>query len=154
MHIQSLLKHVHPIKGWHYGPMTRIGARGQEVLEVTLKPYRRNRPICSGCGTPGATYDHGDRKARRFQFVPLWAMPVILIYVMRRVDCRTCQAVAVERVPWAEGKSPLTTTFKVFLASWAKRLSWSEVACIFRVGWDSVYMAVEWVVDYGDKHVN
>ncbi|MBA3762944.1 MAG: ISL3 family transposase [Chthoniobacterales bacterium] len=154
MHIQSLLKHVHPIKGWCYGTMKLTGTRGKEVLEVTLRPHVRNCPTCSACGTRGAIYDHGDRQARRFQFVPLWAIPVILVYTMRRVDCKNCWRVVIERVPWAEGNSPLTTAFKSFLSSWAKRLSWSEVANIFRVGWDSVYAAVEWAVDYGRKHVD
>jgi len=154
MHIQRVLNHVHPVKGWRYGPTTLTGKRGREIIEIELTPFSRNRPICSACETPGRIYDHGARKARRFQFVPLWAIPVILIYVMRRVDCQICRAVVVERVPWAEGKSPLTTVFKVFLASWANRLSWAEVARIFGVGWDSVYHAVEWVVDYGRKHVD
>jgi transposase len=134
--------------------MVRTGARGKEILEVVLTPHERNRPICSACGTPGTRYDRGGGTPRRFRFIPLWAMPVFLIYTMRRVDCKICWRVVTERVPWAEDKSPLTTAFKVFLASWAKRLSWSEVATIFKVGWDSVYTAVEWVVDYGHKHVD
>ncbi len=36
--------------------------------------------------------------------------------------------VVVERVPWSNGKSRLTTTYQWFLAGWARRLSWKEVA--------------------------
>ncbi len=35
------------------------------------------------------------------------------------------------------------------LASWAKRLSWQEVATIFGTSWDSVYRAISWVVRFG-----
>ena len=34
----------------------------------------------------------------------------------------------VEMVPWCDGKNQLTTTYRWYLATWAKRLSWSEVA--------------------------
>ena len=47
---------------------------------------------------------------RQFDFVPLWAMPVVFLYAMRRVDCARC-GVVVEMVPWATGKSPLTHAY-------------------------------------------
>ena len=64
--------------------------------------------------------------------------PCIFVYAMRRVDCRSC-GVTVERVPWAEGKCHLTTSYRWFLARWAKRLSWEEVATIFHTTWRNVF---------------
>jgi transposase len=61
-------------------------------------------------------------------------------------------ALKVERVPWAEGKSPITTSYAWFLAGWAKRMSWKEVAEAFRTSWDSVYQAVELAVAWGLTH--
>jgi transposase len=78
---------------------------------------------------------------RRFRFVPLWGIAVYLLYPLRRVDCATC-GVKVERVPWAQGKNHLTTTYAWFLARWAKRLSWKEVADVFNTNWDSVVRSV------------
>jgi len=52
-------------------------------------------------------------------------------------------------VPWAEGKSPQTKAYQLFLARWARRLSWKETAEAFRTSWDSVFTAVRAVVDYG-----
>ena len=46
----------------------------------------------------------------------------------------------------------MTTALTVFLASWAKLLSWQQVAAMFRVSWESVYRAVEQVVAYGLAH--
>jgi len=40
---------------------------------------------------------------------------VVFVYALRRVDCPTC-GVVVERVPWSNGKSRLTTTYQWFLA--------------------------------------
>jgi transposase len=60
----------------------------------------------------------------------------------------------VERVPWALGKSPTTTTFAWFLAHWAKLLSWSDTARAFKTSWSTVFNAVEMAVEWGRKHMN
>ena len=71
---------------------------------------------------------------------------------MRRVDCRRCQEVVVEEVPWADGKRTLTKACMLFLASWARRLSWKETAEAFHTSWDKVFDAVEQVVSWGLEH--
>jgi transposase len=60
--------------------------------------------------------------------------------------------VKAEVVPWAEGKSHLTTTYAWFLARWAKRLSWKEVAEVFHTSWDSVVRSVKMAVAWGREH--
>jgi len=57
---------------------------------------------------------------------------------MRRVDCRRWRAIPVEEVPWSDGKRSLTKAYMVFLARWARRLSWQETANAFRTSWDKV----------------
>ncbi len=68
---------------------------------------------------------------------------------MRRVDCRHCERVVTEQVPWSDGKSPTTLTYRWFLAAWARRLSWSETARIFKTLWRSVFQAVQFAVYWG-----
>ena len=80
--------------------------------------------------------------------MPLWGIAVFLIYALRRVDCPRC-GVKAERVPWAAGKEQLTTTYQWFLARWAKRLSWQEVADVFHTSWNTVYRAVTLAVLWG-----
>ena len=80
--------------------------------------------------------------------MPRWAIAVYLIYAKRRVDCPR-RGVTVEQVPWAEGKHHLTRAYAVFLARWARRLSWREVSLIFRTSWENVYRSVAWMVEYG-----
>ena len=58
----------------------------------------------------------------------------------------------VEVVPWCDGKNQLTTTYRWFLATWARCLSWSEVAAIFRTSWNSVCRAVDHAVEWGLAH--
>jgi len=68
---------------------------GREI-EFDVQPRKNGKPICSGCGKKRPGYDC--QVARRFQFVPLWAIPVFLVYAMRRVNCPQC-GVVVEQVP-------------------------------------------------------
>ena len=77
---------------------------------------------------------------------------VYLRYTMRRVACRRCGVVAVEEVPWGDGKRTLTKAYMLFLARWARRLSWKETAESFRTSWDKVFDAVEHVVTWGLEH--
>jgi transposase len=60
--------------------------------------------------------------------------------------------VAVEEVPWGDGKRTLTKAYMLFLARWARRLSWKETAEAFRTSWDKVFDAVEHVVTFGLEH--
>jgi transposase len=42
----------------------------------------------------------------------------------------------------------------LFLAHWARKLSWQETAVAFRSTWDKVCQAVEYVVEWGLEHRN
>ena len=148
MRLKTILNRIQPHKDFVYESVDWRAGR-HPVLEIRLRPKARALPICSICRRPGPCYDHCS--LRRFQFVPLWGIAVFFIYVMRRVECDRC-GVTVERVPWARGKSRLTTTFQWFLATWAKRLSWHDVAEIFGTSWDSVYRSVRMAVRWGLQH--
>jgi transposase len=89
---------------------------------------------------------------RCFDFVPLWGFAVLLLYRMRRVDCRTCGGPRVEEVPWAIGKQQTTITYMLFLAHWARLLSWQETAVAFHTTWEKVCQSVEYVVAWGLAH--
>ena len=71
--------------------------------------------------------------------------------------CTPCGAsivvvAAVEEVPWGDGKRTLTKAYMLFLARWARRLSWKETAEAFRTSWDKVFDAVHHVVTWGLEH--
>lgn len=133
-------------KSFVYGAIRFTGEGADAAIEVGLRPRRNSRPVCSGCGRRGPRYDR--LKARRFEFVHLWAITAYFVYRMNRVDCRR-GGVTVEQVPWGEGQCHLTKTYRWFLAAWAKRLSWQEVAVVFRTSWQSVYRSVRHAVTWG-----
>ena len=127
----------------------RFSSDGKSI-EIEVSPRVGSKARCSGCHQPAPGYDR--LAERRFEFIPFWGFLVFLLYSMRRVDCPRCQAVVVEEVPWGDGKRTLTRAYMLFLARWARRLSWKEVAENFRTSWDKVFDAVEHVVTYGLEH--
>jgi transposase len=149
MQLKSILNHVQRYKSFVYGKAQWVEDAARPTIEVRIEPRANGRAICSGCGRSGPGYDR--LPERRFEFVPLWQIAVFFVYAMRRVDCPRC-GVTVERVPWAEGKHTMTTTFRWFLARWAKRLSWQEVAEIFQVSWEDVFRSVKYAVSWGLAH--
>ena len=149
MLVKTILNRIHKHAGFVYGKVTLLEEGGRLVLGVDIWPRARSRAVCSGCGRRGPGYD--TLPVRRFEFVPLWGIRVFFLYPLRRVDCPDC-GVKVERVPWAQGKSPLTSTYAWFLARWAKRLAWKEVATVFPTSWDSVVRSVKMAVAWGLEH--
>jgi transposase len=147
MQVKTLLNSVHPLKSFVYTDVQRRPLNGETVvLEVLVKPRKNGRPLCSCCGEAGPVYD--SLKQRGYAFVPLWGIAVVLLYSARRVNCKRC-GVKVEQVPWALGKSPVSRPLALYLADWAKVLSWQEVARRFGVNWQQVFDAVKYVVDWG-----
>jgi transposase len=145
MELLTILNRCHHFRGFVY-QHARFSADKRSV-EVAVRPRRGSAAICSRCHQPAPGYDQlGER---RFEFIPLWGFLVFLLYAMRRVDCRRCGAVVVEEVPWGDGKRTLTKAYMLFLARWARRLSWKETAAVFRTSWDKVFDAVEHVVTFG-----
>jgi len=124
---------------------------GQTAIEILIEPRKNGRALCSGCGQRAPGYDR--LAERRFEFVPLWQIAVYFVYAMRRVNCPSC-GVKVEQVPWCDGKNQLTTTYRWFLASWARRLSWKGVAAAFGTTWQNVFRSVKHAVSWGLKHRN
>src|SRR6266853_417198 len=118
MRLITLLNHCHHFPGFVYEKAQLCPERG--IIEIDVRPRRGSKPVCSGCHEPAAGYDH--LGLRRFEFVPFWGFMVLLLYRMRRVDCRAC-GVRVEELPWAFGTS-----------------------------WEKVGQAVEYVVAWGLEH--
>jgi len=149
MRLKTILNRVENFKSFVYGKARWIDDAEVPTIEVQVEARRNGRPICSGCGEVRPGYD---RLAERgFAFVPLWGIAVYFVYAMRRVECPAC-GVKVEEVPWCDGKNRLTTTYRWFLAGWAKRLSWQEVACAFRTSWQNVFRSVKHAVSWGLAH--
>jgi len=147
MLLTRLLNACHHFPGFVY-----YGARlceAAKTIEIDVRPRRGSKPCCSGCNNPATGYDQ--LRERRFEFIPIWGFAVVLLYCMRRVDCRDC-GVKVETVPWGIGKHTLCKAYMWYLAHWARKLSWKETAQSFHTSWEKVVQAVEYVVQWGLEH--
>ena len=149
MQLQTILNRVEYFKSFVYRKVRWVEDAPRPTIEVQIEARKNGQPICSGCGQTRPGYDR--LPERRFEFVPLWGIAVYFVYAMRRVECPECGRI-VEKVPWCDGKNRLTTTYRWFLAGWAKRLSWQEVARAFHTTWQNVFRSVKHVVSWGLAH--
>ncbi len=149
MLVKTILNKIEQYKSFIFDKTQWETVKGTKSIVITIRARANSTPCCSQCGRRGTVYD--TQPARLYEYVPLWGFPVFFRYVPRRVSCPK-DGVRVERVPWAAGKERMTTTYKIFLARWARRLSWKETAEVFRSSWDSVFRAVKYVVSYGLAH--
>ena len=143
MLVEQLIRETLELQGFRIESVVKAGSE----LVVTIAPDLRYHPRCGVCGTPG---DYRDTLSeRRFRHVPLWAIPVTLVYTPCRVTCPHCKSVHVESMPWAAGKKQLTRALAIAVATWAKSLPWLQVARQFQCSWGTVAAAVAYVVAFG-----
>ena len=145
MQVKTVLNKCHKFKSFVFNEVKFSGAE----IVVKVVPRQNGKAVCSGCGRGAPLYD--PLKERSFEFVPLWGYRVFFVYRMRRVNCPDC-GVIVEKVPWGDGKKELTTSYMLFLAQWARKMSWQEVAGTFRTSWEKVFHSIKHVVAWGLAH--
>jgi transposase len=151
MQLKTLLNSIEHHKGFVYGAAKLTKSHGkwqfrQKAIIIPIEHRKNSAAICSGCNVTGSGYDR--LPERLWDYIPILGIAVYFAYARRRVDCAAC-GVTAETIPWASGNRQITESLCWFLASWAKILSWSEVAVRFRSSWDSVYRAVERAVEWG-----
>jgi transposase len=146
MLIKTILNSIEKFKSFVYEKSYWETISAEQSLVVELRARKSSKGRCCTCNKTCPTYD--TQSTRSYQYVPIWNIPVYFRYAPRRVNCKA-HGVHVEKLPWASGKKQLTKSYQLFLASWAKRLSWKETSTIFRTSWGSVYRSVKWVVNYG-----
>lgn len=152
MQVKTILNRIQKQPGFVCGETKLISSPdGRLALHIRLAPHKGSNPVCSGCLKKRPSYDR--LPTRWFEFVPFWSITVFFVYAPRRADCKRC-GVKVELLPWADGKSHITTTYAWFLASWAQVLSWKETAKRFRTSWQTVFASVRHAVEWGRAHLN
>jgi transposase len=147
--VKTVLNKTHPIPGFRYAAVRLVDGPGEVEVWGEIEAHAQRRGRCSVCAQAAATYDHLAR--REWTHVGVWGLMTRLFYTPRRVSCPE-HGVRVEAMPWNEGKRPWTRAMMVFLARWARRLSWRETAEAFAVSWEAVYRSVQWIVEWGLAH--
>lgn len=146
MLIKQLIRETLELQGFR---IESVEKKDSELL-VTIEPDLRYHPRCGVCGTPGCYRDTLPK--RYFRHVPIWGIDVNLVYSPCRVRCAECCGIHVEQLPWSAGKRRLTKAFAVTIATWARQLTWLQVARLFGCSWGTVAAAVAYVVTFGMAH--
>lgn len=149
LNILRILRVVHPLQGFVYESARFFDGAESGIIEVKVRERKGSKGRCPLTGQRCSGYDR--RPMRAWEFVPWWGMKVMLLYAPRRVSCPDGK-VRQEALPWVRNKGQLCAVFQLYLAQWARKLSWQDVARHFRVGWHQVANSVRWVVDYGLAH--
>jgi transposase len=146
MLIKQLIRETLELQGFR---IKSVEKKDSEIL-VNVEPDLRYHARCGVCGTPG---DYRDTLTEHlFRHVPLWGIDVNLAYTPCRVRCSKCGGIHVEQMPWAAGKKRLTKALAVSIATWARQLTWQQVARQFGCSWGTVASAVAYVVAFGLAH--
>jgi transposase len=149
MRVKSILNQVEKYKDFVYERVCWQVEGRERALLVEIRERAHCPGRCSECGERCPSYDR--LSTRQFEYVPLWGIPVYFLYALRRVQCPRC-GVKVEAVPWGQGKQTLTRSYMQFLATWARRVSWQEVARFFHTSWEKVFHSVCAQVEWGLAH--
>ena len=140
MELITILNRCHRFRGFVY--QHAHFSADKKSIEVALRPRKGSAAVCSRCHLPAPGYDQ--LAERRFEFIPLWGFLVFLLYTMRRVNCRRCGIVAVEEVPWGEGKRTLTKAYMLFGTDHAASLSsWNLWEWIDEAAWSATDRAAQ-----------
>lgn len=140
---------MQPLRGFICKDAVLVREGALMRIDIHLREDRRARACCGGCGKAAPGYDR--QAQRRWRFIALWGIAVELLHTPRRVSCPEC-GVRVEAMPWSEGKHQASKALMIYLAQWARRLSWKETATVFKVSWEMVYRSVQWMVAWGLEH--
>ena len=143
MELTTILNHCHHFRGFVY-QYARFGP-DKKTIEVAIRPWRARRP--------------SPRVARNQRQVtinfPSGALSSFLSGAFWFSSCTACGASTAATAAWwwkrflgGDGKHQLTRAYMLFLARWARKLSWKETAEVFRTSWEKVCDAVEYVVTW------
>lgn len=127
------------------GASVRDVELGGEGVVVTVRPRRRRRKLCAGCGTSRGL-GVKDRRVKRWRHLDLGACRCVTECELRRLDCRRCGELALEAVPWARARAPYTRDFEDAAAWLAQQMAKTPTTRLLRIGWGSVGKIVERVV--------
>jgi hypothetical protein len=72
MELTTILNHCYPHRGFVYD-CARFSP-DKKSIEVTVRPRRGAKAVCSGCDKPVPGYDR--LPERRFEFIPFWGFLV------------------------------------------------------------------------------
>jgi transposase len=122
-----------------------------ELVVVSVR--RRARRHRCPCGF--STRARYDVSRRRWRHLDMGAKQVWLEADIARIDCRACDRVRTEEVPWARPGARCSRDFEDMIAWLAQRMDKSAIATLMRCAWRTVDATVRRLVaEHLDPQVN
>lgn len=122
MFVESMIRRTLGVKR---RVVTRVFESGDGVI-VELDIRRGWRLLCGKCGTLVKVRDRLPR--REWHHVPLWGIPVTMLYAPVRIQCPHCGKIVVAAIPWSQRKCRLLTRLIWLLAACCKLLPRERIA--------------------------
>jgi transposase len=124
---------------------------GAFVASVTFSPEGvvvglRRRRAKHSCPCGWKTWAVYDRSVRRWRHLDLGAAKCLLEAEICRIDCRRCQKVRTEEVPWARPGARHSRDFQDVAAWLAQKVDKTTITKLLRVSWEAVAKIVVDVV--------
>lgn len=107
-------------------------------LDTAIVVHLRLRSPMLVCPCGRTSQARYDTSRRRWRHLDLGRYRVLIEAQIRRVDCRGCQRVRTEWVPWARPGARHTRDFQDMAAWLAKRMPKNAVAALLRTTWETV----------------
>lgn len=100
---------------------------------------------CPECGQRAGKYD---RRERRWRHLDLYEYAAFVVAQVPRTDCPE-HGIRQVSVPWAEGRSGLTSLFARLAVSLLQEMSIAAVARTLRLSWDEIDGLMQRAIDRG-----
>lgn len=146
MRISTLLRELFGFSRTIY---ERISIEDEEVI-VDVRV--RGRARCPGCKRKGPIYDH--REARTWRHLDFGGRCCRIRARLRRVQCRRCDTIRAELVPWAAPGLDYTYAFEDLVGWLAQQSSQSMVEQLCRIAWRTVGKIVMRVKDRRSRPID
>src|SRR5437660_5139409 len=143
MELITILNRCHRFRGFVY--QHAHFSADKKSIEVAVRPRRGSAAVCSRCHLPAPGYDQ--LAVRRFEFIPLWGVSRLpsLHHAARQLSplrhCG-CRRGSLGRRQTHSDQSLYALLSPMFLARWARRLSWKETAEAFRTSFCCLELAL------------
>lgn len=111
------------------------------TTDLILGVEVRGRPRCPTCEKKRPIYD--TRPGRRWRHLDVLGRRCWLEGPVRRVNCRKCDSISTELLPWATADSTFTIPFEDMVGWMVQRLDKTSVSLFMRISWVTVGSIVE-----------
>ena len=136
MKTKKSLSEIYSFPGFRARVKFKKGILGDQKARVLDLIRRQKKTICSSCGKASKSYY--DQRIHRVRDLNCGDMRIFLEFEYRRVECKHCQAVRQEFIPWLSNNKRVTQRFAREIGRMCREVSVIRVAAMHNLSWGQV----------------